>query len=139
MDTHFPAQNVQEPHKGDRACRIGRNVKLLPKIRIGRNSIVGVNSVVISSIPPFSVVMGVPARAIGSINKYEERCVARWKEQIPPGVDTGVRNWWRSKGNMKKLREHLINCISTREKWEKKIKRNETLSLKTCFSYVCCF
>jgi len=90
-------------------CFIGRNANLLPNIRIGRNSIVGANSVVISDVPPNSIVMGVPARPISSSSKYEEKNVARWKEQSPPGVDTTIKNWWHDKENKKKLKNHLID------------------------------
>jgi acetyltransferase-like isoleucine patch superfamily enzyme len=68
-------------------CIIGRRAQLLPNIRIGKNSIIGAGSVVISDIPPNSIAMGVPARVIGSVTKYEEKCLARWKEQTPPDLD----------------------------------------------------
>jgi maltose O-acetyltransferase len=63
-------------------CMIGANSQLLPNIRIGQNSIVGAGSVVISDVPPNSIVMGVPARVIGSSLKYRERHVAEWKERM---------------------------------------------------------
>ncbi len=96
-------------------CIIGNNTVLLPNIRIGRNSIVGVNSVVISDVPPNSIVMGVPARPISSIHKYKERCFARWKEQKPPDlyIEPGG-NWWISKQhkeNQQKVRRHLTNLF----------------------------
>jgi len=96
-------------------CIIGSNAMLLPNIRIGRNSIVGAGSVVISDVPPNSIVMGVPARVIGSIQKYKERCIARWKEQKPPDlyIEEG-RNWWdskHSKENKQKVRRHLTNLF----------------------------
>ncbi len=65
-------------------CVIGANTQLLPGIRIGRNSIIGAGSVVISDIPPNSVAMGVPARVVGSTIKYREKCLAMWKDQKPP-------------------------------------------------------
>lgn len=114
-DKH-PYLDVYGPIVIEDNCLIGRNVNLLPNIRIGRNSIVGVNSVVISDVPPYSIVMGVPARPISSYSKYEERCVARWKEQSPPGVDTTVKNWWLSAANMKKLRKHLTELFMNPEK-----------------------
>lgn len=97
-------------------CIIGTNSHLLPNIRIGRNSIVGVNSVVITDIPPNSIVMGVPARVIGSSLKYKRRCIARWKEQKPPGYKKIEieRDWWaytEYKENMQKLRRHLTNIL----------------------------
>jgi acetyltransferase-like isoleucine patch superfamily enzyme len=107
-------------------CLIGVNVQLLPNIRIGRNSIVGANSVVISDIPPYSIVMGVPARPISSFAKYEERTLARWKEQSPPGVDTSVKNWMQMPGNEKKFRKHITNLYVNPEKTQEKNKENKS-------------
>jgi acetyltransferase-like isoleucine patch superfamily enzyme len=86
---------------------IGRRAQLLPNIRIGRNSIVGAGSVVISDIPPNSIAMGVPARVIGSFAKYEEKFLARMKLQKPPDLDENQD--WRSKKNQEILKRHLIN------------------------------
>lgn len=44
---------------------IGANVTLLPGSYIGRGSNIGANSVVRSKIPPYSVVMGNPAKIVG--------------------------------------------------------------------------
>jgi acetyltransferase-like isoleucine patch superfamily enzyme len=96
-------------------CMIGRGVQLLPNIRIGRNSIVGAGSVVISDIPPNSIVMGVPARPIGSLVKYEARCLSKWKEQTPPGMDLTEKNWWLSKKKYRRFKEHLINLYLNHE------------------------
>lgn len=98
-------------------CIIGNNAMLLPNIRIGKNSIVGVGSVVISDVPPNSIVMGVPARAISSTHKYKERCVASWKEQKPPDLCTRQgHNWWTSKENRQKMRRHLTNSFRNQRK-----------------------
>jgi len=43
---------------------IGRNVIILPGLRIGAGSIVGAGAVVTCDVPPYSVVGGVPARVI---------------------------------------------------------------------------
>lgn len=48
---------------------IGEGVAVMPGVRIGRNSIIGANSVVTKNVPEFSVVAGCPARVI----KYLER------------------------------------------------------------------
>ena len=63
-------------------CLIGANAIILPNVTIGKNSIVGAGSVVINDIPPNSVVMGVPARVIGSTLKYKEKCISIWEEQM---------------------------------------------------------
>jgi acetyltransferase-like isoleucine patch superfamily enzyme len=66
-------------------CLIGINAQILPNVTIGSNSIVGAGSVVISDVPPNSIVMGIPARVFGSVDKYKEKCIEHWKVQKPPG------------------------------------------------------
>jgi len=97
-------------------CVIGQNAIILGNVRIGRNSIVGAGSVVISDVPENTIVMGVPARPFGSVEKYREKCIERWKIQQPPDsiIEQG-KNWWSSKyfnKNRKKLKEHLIKIFS---------------------------
>jgi serine acetyltransferase len=100
-------------------CIIGKNVQLLPNIRIGENSIVGAGSVVISDVPPNSIVMGVPARVISSVPKYEEKCLASWEKQKPPDLEIReFQEWWHSEENMKKLRSHLANLFAAQDKEE---------------------
>lgn len=43
---------------------VGRNVVVLPGVRIGKGSIVGANAVVNCNIEPYSIVGGVPAKLI---------------------------------------------------------------------------
>jgi len=93
-------------------CLIGPNSQLLPNITIGKNSIIGAGSVVISDIPPNSLVMGVPARRIGSIEKYKEKCMKRCAEQKPPDVhpDYYLHFWEKSEHKeliLNQMREHL--------------------------------
>lgn len=51
------------PHIKKRA-RIGSNATLLPGVVIGEDSIVAAGSVVTKDVPPYKVVMGVPARVV---------------------------------------------------------------------------
>ena len=44
---------------------IGRNVTLLPGVHIGRGAVVGAGAVLRSSIPPYSIAIGNPAKVIG--------------------------------------------------------------------------
>jgi acetyltransferase-like isoleucine patch superfamily enzyme len=56
-----------EEIKPVRVCRnawIGHNVFVLKGVTIGEGAIIGVNSVVLSDIPPYSVAIGNPARVI---------------------------------------------------------------------------
>ena len=96
-------------------CVIGQNAILFPNIKIGKNAVVGAGAVVISDVPPDTIVMGIPARPFGSVAKYKEKCIERWKIQRPsdlllePGED-----FWRSKHfeeNRKKLKKHLLNLF----------------------------
>jgi acetyltransferase-like isoleucine patch superfamily enzyme len=97
-------------------CVIGQNAILFPNIKIGKNSIVGAGSVVISDVPPDTIVMGIPARPFGSVVKYKEKCIERWKIQKPPDViiEPG-KTWWTSRHfaeNRKKLKNHLLKVFA---------------------------
>jgi len=98
-------------------CVIGQNSVLFAGIRIGRNSIVGASSVVITDVPPDTIVMGVPARPFGSVQKYKGKCIERWKIQQPPEyiIEPG-KNWWSSEHfpeNREKLKRHLLELFKT--------------------------
>jgi acetyltransferase-like isoleucine patch superfamily enzyme len=98
-------------------CIIGVNAQILPNVRIGSNSIVGAGSVVISDIPPNSIAMGIPARVIGSTSKYEEKCLAIWKEQRPPDLQPEEKySFWYTKENQNKIRMHLTNLFIKKTK-----------------------
>ncbi len=60
-------------------CFIGICSIILPNVTIGPNSVVGAGSVVTKNVPPNTVVAGVPARIICSINEYKEKCLRKWK------------------------------------------------------------
>lgn len=47
-------------------CWIGINVVICPGVTVGRGSVVGANAVVTTSVPPYAVVAGTPARAVGN-------------------------------------------------------------------------
>jgi acetyltransferase-like isoleucine patch superfamily enzyme len=96
-------------------CILGQNAVLFANITIGRNSIVGAGSVVITDVPPNSIVMGNPARPFGSLEKYREKCLERWRQQRPPDalIDPG-ETWWTTKHfaqNRAKLKAHLLNLF----------------------------
>lgn len=48
----------------EKECFIGANVFIFPNVTIGRHSVIGANSVVKQSIPPFSVAVGAPAKIV---------------------------------------------------------------------------
>lgn len=49
---------------------IGSNCLILYNTRIGPNALVGAGSVITKDVPPNSIVSGVPAKVIGSFDKY---------------------------------------------------------------------
>lgn len=52
-------------------ARIGIAVTLLPEIEIGREALIASGSVVTKDVPPFSIVMGVPAKVVGTVPDEE--------------------------------------------------------------------
>lgn len=63
-----PTPKEDLPYKGDTVIGndvwIGQNVTFLPGVNVGDGCIVGANAVVASDIPPYSIVVGNPARII---------------------------------------------------------------------------
>jgi len=57
------------PVKIKEGAWIGENVCILSGVTIGKNSIIGANSVVVNDVPDYCVYAGVPAKFIKKINK----------------------------------------------------------------------
>jgi acetyltransferase-like isoleucine patch superfamily enzyme len=53
-------------------ARIGGGATILPFVEIGRETLVASGAVVVKDTPPFSIVMGIPARVVGNIPDEEE-------------------------------------------------------------------
>lgn len=51
----------------ERGASIGANATILPGVRIGRYSMVAAGAVVTEDVEPFALVLGAPARAVGSV------------------------------------------------------------------------
>ncbi len=54
---------------------IGAQVIIMPNVSIGNRCVIGAGSVVTKNVPSGSVVAGVPARVICTIEKYIEKCI----------------------------------------------------------------
>jgi acetyltransferase-like isoleucine patch superfamily enzyme len=55
-------------------CFIGKGSTILPGVKIGKNSIVGACSLVTKDVAPRTIVGGVPAHLINSVEAYAEKC-----------------------------------------------------------------
>ena len=69
----FPDINVFGKIKIGNNTFIGVNSIIMPGVNIGDNVVVGAGSVVTKNIPSNSVVVGVPAKVIMSIDEYEKK------------------------------------------------------------------
>jgi len=49
-------------------CWVGFDAVILPGVRLGRGCIVGCKSIVVTDIPPYSIVVGNPARIVGYLS-----------------------------------------------------------------------
>lgn len=58
-------------------CFIGVNSVLLPNIIIGPNSIVGAGAIVTKNVPEATVVVGVPAKILMSIDEYKNKALRK--------------------------------------------------------------
>lgn len=65
-----------QPVKIGRSTWLGQNVVVLPGVTIGEHCVIGANSVVRSSIPAYSVAVGVPARVVRRFNPAS----AQWEK-----------------------------------------------------------
>lgn len=50
-------------------CWIGAGAIIMPNITVGSSSIIGAGAVVTKDVPPFTIVAGVPARKIKTVDK----------------------------------------------------------------------
>jgi lipopolysaccharide O-acetyltransferase len=64
-----PRGLLSRPTRIDDDCWLGEGCKILKGVHLGRGCIVGANAVVTRSFEPYSILIGVPARAI---RRYDE-------------------------------------------------------------------
>jgi acetyltransferase-like isoleucine patch superfamily enzyme len=57
-------------------CFIGFGSTLLPGVTIGPNSVVAAGSMVVKDVPPNTVVGGIPAKVLKTVEAYAENCLA---------------------------------------------------------------
>ena len=69
-------------------CVIGENAIIMPNVTIGPNSIVASGAVVTKDVPPYTIVAGVPAKKIKSVQSYKDE---RLKDKHAMSVPTDKR------------------------------------------------
>ena len=57
-------------------CFIGKGATLMPGISIGPNAVVAAGALVTKDVPPGTVVGGIPAKVITTVEAYAESCLA---------------------------------------------------------------
>jgi acetyltransferase-like isoleucine patch superfamily enzyme len=62
---------VREGPRIERGARVGGGSVLLPGVTIGANALVGAGSVVTKDVPARAIVVGNPARAVGTVDAVE--------------------------------------------------------------------
>lgn len=75
-----PAYDLVKPIKIGNNVFLGYGTVVLPGVTIGDNVVVGASSVVSKDVPPNTVVAGVPARIIKSVDQYFSSCQVSMNE-----------------------------------------------------------
>jgi acetyltransferase-like isoleucine patch superfamily enzyme len=70
MDRLSPGQLLRPP-VFRRACRVGGGVTLVPGVTVGEDAYVAAGAVITRDVGEREVVMGVPARVVGSVSEAE--------------------------------------------------------------------
>ena len=75
----IPNINVYGKIEIEDNCFIGAGSIILHDVKIGPNSVVGAGAVVTKNVPPNTVVAGVPAKVICSIDEYRAKSTERFR------------------------------------------------------------
>jgi acetyltransferase-like isoleucine patch superfamily enzyme len=76
MDRHGPDFSFEGPLLR-RACRVGGGATICPGVEIGEEAFVAAGALVAADVPPRTVVMGVPARAVREVPEAD--LLQRWR------------------------------------------------------------
>ena len=72
-------------------CSIGAGARIMPNICIGEGSIVAAGAIVTKDVPPHSVVAGIPARVICSVEDMADKWLLRTPEYDTKLLDNSLK------------------------------------------------
>jgi len=84
----------------ERNAYIGSGAIILPGVTIGQSAVVGAGAVVTSNVPPRTIVAGVPARIVGTVDDKIERFLSK-----------GGLFQWKYYEKPRKLSDHEIQQV----------------------------
>lgn len=90
---------------------LGANAVVLPGVTIHDGAIVGAGSVVTKDVPENTVVAGNPARPIGSVESYRERC--RLRGALMKAPDTFIKLFDNQFLNDEDLKAFYLRALQT--------------------------
>lgn len=108
------------PYKGDTVVGndvwIGQNVTFLPGVHVGDGCIVGANSVVAKDVPPYSVVVGNPAKVIRK--RFDDEMIElleklEWWNKTPNQIQKWIP--LLSNGDLNHVKEEVKSILSAEE------------------------
>jgi UDP-2-acetamido-3-amino-2,3-dideoxy-glucuronate N-acetyltransferase len=73
LNDKYPKSGFLTPPTVEAGAQIGGGVTILPNVVIGEKAIVGGGSVVTKNVPSRSVVSGVPAKSVMTLEEYESK------------------------------------------------------------------
>ena len=73
LNDKYPKSNFMTPPVIKDGARIGGGVTILPEVTVGENAVIGGGSVVTKNVPPCSVLAGVPAKVVMTLEEYEAK------------------------------------------------------------------
>jgi UDP-2-acetamido-3-amino-2,3-dideoxy-glucuronate N-acetyltransferase len=73
LNDKYPKSTYMTPPKIKEGARIGGGVTILPDVTVGEHAVIGGGSVVTKNVPPRSVLAGVPAHIVMTLEEYETK------------------------------------------------------------------
>ena len=91
---------------------VGAGAKILGNITIGKNSLVGANSVVLKNTPPESTVVGNPARVVGEAGKAYEGIASATDNvsQMLAALQSDIQSTRRALCELQQLEEQAVSA-----------------------------